>query len=51
MIQVGSEMVGVMMLQIMEGVTLMAVIVVDQTLIHNIARIAYALKISVVLLH
>ena len=39
------------MLQIMKSVTLMAVIVVDQTLIHNIARNAYALKISVVLLH
>ena len=44
-IQVGSEMDNVMMLQTMKGVTLMAEIVVDQTLIHNIARNAYALKI------
>ena len=44
-IQVGLEMDNVMMLQTMKGVTLMAEIVVDQTLIHNIARNAYALKI------
>ena len=45
MIQVGLEMDNVMMLQTTKGVTLMAEIVVDQTLIHNIARNAYALKI------
>ena len=50
-IQFGLEMDNVMMLQIMKGVTLMAGIVVDQTLIHNIVRNAYALKISVVLPH
>ena len=44
-IPVGSKMGTVMMLQTMKGVTLMAEIVVDQTLIHNIARNAYALKI------
>ena len=44
-IQVGLEMDNVMMLQTTKGVTLMAEIVVDQTLIHNIARNAYALKI------
>jgi hypothetical protein len=44
-IQVGLEMDNVMMLQTTKGVTLMVEIVVDQTLIHNIARNAYALKI------
>jgi hypothetical protein len=42
--QVGSGMELVMMLQTTEGVTLMVVIAVDQTSIHNIARNAYALK-------
>ena len=45
MIQVGLEMDNVMMLQTMKGVTSIGEIVVDQTLIHNIARNAYALKI------
>ena len=45
MIQVGSKMGTVMMLQTTKGVTLMAAIAVDITLIHNIARNASALKI------
>ena len=44
-IQVGSEMGTVMMIQTTKDVTLMEVIAADQTLIHNIARNAYALKI------
>ena len=44
-IPVGSKMGTVMMLQTTKGVTLMAEIVVDQTLLHNIARNAYAWKI------
>ena len=41
----------VMMLQIIKGVTLMEVIAVDQTSIHNIAQSAYALKIWTVQFH
>ena len=37
--------VMILLLQTMKGVTLMAVIAVDQASIHNIARNAYALKI------
>ena len=50
-IQVGSKMGTVMMLQTIKGATLMAEIAVDQTSIHNIAQSAYALKIWTVLLH
>ena len=50
-IQVGSKMGTVMMLQTIKGATLMEVIAVDQTSIHNIARNASALKIWTVLLH
>ena len=50
-IQVGSKMGTVMMLQTIKSATLMGVIVVDQTSIHNIARNASALKIWTVLLH
>ena len=50
-IQVGSKMGTVMMLQTIKSATLMGVIVVDQTSIHNIARNASALKIWIVLLH
>ena len=42
-IQVGLKMGTVMMLQTMEGVTLMGVIAVDQASIHNIAQSAYAM--------
>ena len=41
-IQDGLEMVTVMMLQTMNGVTLMAVIVADPTLIHITAQFVYA---------
>ena len=51
MIQVGSKMGTVMMLQTIKDVILMGVIAVDQTSIHNIAQSAYALKIWIVLLH
>ena len=51
MIQVGSKMGTVMMLQTIKGATLMAEIAVDQTSIHDIAQSAYALKIWTVLLH
>ena len=50
-IQVGSKMGTVMMLQTIKSATLMGVIVVDQTSIHNIAQNASALKIWTVLLH
>ena len=42
---VGLETVGVTMRQTMRAAILMAVTVVDQTLIRNIARNAYVLKI------
>ena len=44
-IQVGSKMDTVMMLQIIKGATLMEVIAVDQTPIHNGAQIVYAMQI------
>jgi hypothetical protein len=44
-IQLGSKMAYVMMLQTIKSVTLMVVIAVDMMSIHNIARNASALKI------
>ena len=45
MIQVGSMMGTVMMIQTIKGATLMEVIAVDQTLIHNGVQIVYAMQI------
>ena len=45
MIQVGSKMGTVMMLQTIKVATLMEVIAVDQTPIHNGAQIVYAMQI------
>ena len=50
-IQIGSKMGTVMMLQTIKSATLMGVIVVDQTSIHNIAQNASAMQIWTVLLH
>ena len=50
-IQVGLKMGTVMILQTMKGVTLMGVIAVDQTSIHNIAQSAYAMETWIVQFH